>query len=147
MRRIRRPGSPLLACAVGLALAGCFGSSRPSRFYTLSALEVRDGAASPVSASSLAAAAASPAAATLAVGPVEIPDYLDRQQIVTRTGTNGLVLAEFDRWGGTLDREITRSLVATLGQQLAPRSIAVVPWRSTRLGAAPAAYRAAVRIA
>jgi hypothetical protein len=147
MRRSRRRWSPLLACAVGVALAGCVGSSRPSRFYTLSPLEVRDGvAASPVVASSLAADAASPVAATLAVGPVEVSDYLDRPQIVTRTGTNGLVLADFDRWGGTLDREITRSLVATLGQQLAPRSIAVAPWRSVRLGPSPAAYRAAVRI-
>jgi len=27
---------PLFACAMSLALAGCLGSSRPSRFYTLS---------------------------------------------------------------------------------------------------------------
>jgi uncharacterized lipoprotein YmbA len=141
MRRILRPGSTLLACVAGVALAGCVGSSRPSRFYTLSPLDAVDGAAPP-----LAAADAPRAAATLAVGPVEIPDYLDRQQIVTRTGTNGLVLGDFDRWGGTLDREITRSLVATLEHRLAPRSIAVVPWRSTRLGSAPAEYRAAVRI-
>src|SRR5690349_19923056 len=122
MRPLRRRSSPLLACAVGVALAGCVGSSRASRFYTLSPAEVPDGAA------------ASPVAATLAVGPVEIPDYLDRQQIVSRTGTNELVLADFDRWGGTLDREIDRSLVATLGPRLAPRSIAVAPWRSALLG-------------
>jgi uncharacterized lipoprotein YmbA len=139
MRRARRRPSSLLACAVAAALAGCVGSSRPSRFYTLSPSEVREGEAAP-------AVAGSSPAATLAVGPVEIPDYLDRAQIVTRTGANGLALADFDRWGGTLDRDITRSLVATVGQRLAPRSIAVAPWRSARLGASPAAYRASVRI-
>jgi uncharacterized lipoprotein YmbA len=64
----------LLACGLSLALSGCIGSSRAARFYTLAPLEGpagRDHAR---------------AGATLAVGPVEIPEYVDRQQIVTRAG-------------------------------------------------------------
>src|SRR6267378_3040726 len=91
---------PLFACAMSLGLAGCLGSSRPARFYTLAPLQIRDG---PGSTST---------DATLAIGPVEIPDSIDRPQIVTRTGANELVVAEFDRWGSSLDREITASLVS-----------------------------------
>ena len=112
---------PLLACLISLALAGCFGTSRPSRFYTLEPLQVRDGPG------------ATAPEVTLAVGPVELPDYVDRPQIVTRSGNNELVIAEFERWGGSLEKQISGSLVATLRDRLASRQIAVVPWRSTVL--------------
>lgn len=118
--------SPLLACVVSLALTGCLGSSRPSRFYSLEPLQVLDGPAPP------------PAGATLAVGPVELPDYIDRPQIVTRSGTNELVIAEFERWGGSLEKQISGSLVATLRDRLAPRRIAVVPWKSAVLSSGTA---------
>jgi len=123
----------LFACAMPLALAGCLGSSRPARFYTLAPVQVRDGTA--------------PAAtdATLAIGPVEIPDSIDRQQIVTRTGANEVVVAEFDRWGSSIDGQITSSLVTTLGDRLAPQQIAVAPWRSAILSGSPT-YRAAVSV-
>ncbi len=124
---------PLFACALSLALAGCLGSSRPSRFYTLDPLQVRDGPASPRTD------------ATLAIGPVEIPDYVDRPQIVTRTGANELVVAEFDRWGSSLDNQVTGSLVATLRDRLASQQIAVAPWRSAILSGA-ATYRVAVSV-
>jgi uncharacterized protein len=112
---------PLLAGAMSLALAGCLGSSRPARFYTLEPLQVRDGPGSTATS------------AMLAVGPVELPDYVDRPQIVTRSGANELIIAEFDRWGGSLDNQISTSLVATLRDRLAPQQIAVVPWRSAVL--------------
>ena len=131
MIQVRLP--PLFACAISLAFAGCLGSSRPARFYTLAPLTVRDGPASTVTD------------ATLAIGPVEVPDYVDRQQIVTRTGANELVVAEFDRWGSSLDNQITGSLVTTLRDRLASRQIAVAPWRSAILSGG-ATYRAAVSI-
>jgi uncharacterized lipoprotein YmbA len=84
--------------------------------------------------------------ATLAIGPVEIPNYVDRQQIVTRTGANELVVAEFDRWGASLENEISGSLVATLRDRLASQQIAVAPWRSAILSGVGATYRAAVSI-
>jgi uncharacterized protein len=134
MRR-RRPCWPLLlACALPLAMAGCLGSSRPSRFYTLAPLEIRDSPAS------------SATRATLEVGPVEIPDYVDRQQIVTRTGANELVMAEYDRWGGSLEREINRALVATVADRLASGNVLVAPWRSLTPAPGAAGYRAAVSI-
>jgi uncharacterized protein len=124
----------VLASAISLALAGCLGSSRPSRFYTLAPLQVRDGVGS------------TPTDAKLAVGPVEIPDSIDRPQIVTRTGANELVMAEFDRWGSALDSEISGSLVATLRDRLASQKVAVAPWRSATLSGGGATWRAAVSV-
>ena len=123
----------LLACAMSLVLAGCFGTSRPARFYTLDPVQVRE---SPGSMGS---------DAVLAVGPIDLPDYVDRPQIVTRTGTNELVIAEFDRWGGSLDNQINGSLVTTLQDRLAPGQVAVLPWRSS-MRSDGTSYRVAVSI-
>jgi uncharacterized lipoprotein YmbA len=116
-------------------MVGCVGSSRAARFYTLAPLESRDAPASSGADDS-----------TLALGPVEIPEYLERQQIVTRTRANELVLADFDRWGGSLEREISRALVATLSDRLASRNIRVAAWRSVTLPPVTSGYRAAVSI-
>jgi len=125
---------PLFACAMSLALAGCLGSSRPSRFYTLAPLQIRNGQGG------------TPPEATLAIGPVEIPESIDRPQIVTRTGANELEVAEFDRWGGALDSEISGALVATVRDRLASQQIAVAPWRSAILSGVGPSYRAAVSV-
>jgi len=125
---------PLFACAMSLALTGCLGSSRPSRFYTLAPLQIRNGQGG------------TPPDATLAIGPVEIPESIDRPQIVTRTGANELVVAEFDRWGGSLDTEISGALVATVRDRLASQQIAVAPWRSAILSSVGPSYRAAVSV-
>jgi len=124
---------PLLACAMVLALVGCIGTSRPARFYTLEPLQVRDGPG------------ATSTDATLAVGPIDLPDYVDRPQIVTRTGSNELVIAEFDRWGGSLDSQINGSLVAALQDRLAARRVAVVP-RSSSMRSGATSYRLVVGI-
>jgi uncharacterized lipoprotein YmbA len=124
--------STLLACGLSLVLPACIGSSRPARFYTLAPLAVPDGRA------------AGDADATLAVGPVEIPEYVDRNQIVTRAGEHGVAMAEFDRWAGPLEREITRCLVATLADRLGPAHVA--PWRSVAVGPGAPAHRVVVSI-
>jgi uncharacterized lipoprotein YmbA len=80
------------------------------------------------------------------VGPVTLPSYLDRRQIVTRSGQNEIDLAEFDRWGGSLDEEITRLLVISLTRQLASKGITVVPWSSVNLANAPLLYRIPVNL-
>jgi uncharacterized lipoprotein YmbA len=132
MTHVRLP--PLFACAMSLALASCLGTSRPSRFYTLAPLQIRNGQGG------------TPPDATLAIGPVEIPESIDRPQIVTRTGANELVVAEFDRWGGSLDSEISGALVATVRDRLASQQIAVAPWRSAILSGVGPSYRAAVSL-
>jgi len=124
----------LLVCTLVALFSGCFGTSPTSRFYTLTPVETRK----PSVNSGLDVA--------VMVGPVTIPDYLDRRQIMTRSGRNELILAEFDRWGGSLDGEITRVLIAGLGERLAPIRIAVLPWRSSSLTEARRIYRIPIAV-
>jgi uncharacterized protein len=57
-------------------------------------------------------------AATIAVKPVDIAKYLDRTQIVRRTGPYQLEALEFDRWGEGLSEMVTRVLIENLSQRL-----------------------------
>jgi uncharacterized lipoprotein YmbA len=124
-----------IICGLPSVLTGCFGTSPDSRFYTLTPVENRN-----------ASLTTSPDAAVI-VGPITIPDYLDRRQIVTRSGQNRIVLAEFDRWGGSLDGEIMRVLVASLADRLVSRRIAVFPWKFAPLAEARTVYRIPVSVA
>lgn len=124
---------PLAACLISL-LAGCFGTSLPTRYYTLSPPENRGGPAPAVYD------------AVLAVGPVNIPDYLDRRQIVSRTGQNGIVLAEFDQWGGSLDDEITRVLVTGIAERMDSLHIAVLFGKFPAMADTGRDYRIPVKV-
>jgi len=107
------------AVIFSFALSGC-GSSRPAKVYILSAAQP------PATAAKGVIPSAPPA--TVGVGPIQIPDYLDRPQIVTRTAQHELVVAQFDRWGGSLRHDITRVLLENLSALLPSDRASVVPW-------------------
>lgn len=92
--------------------------TRPSEFYVLSAE-----AGTPVAGR---AHAAKPLA--LGLGPIEVPDILDRPQIVTRPQPNRITLAEYDRWGGDLRRDLARVLSQNLMSRLDTDSVVLYPW-------------------
>src|SRR5512135_1083107 len=92
------------ALALAVLLCAC-GSTAPSRFYTLSPVAVN----APMDRDPLPQGGL-----TVGVGPVGIPDYLERPHIVTRNGDNGLDLAEYDRWAGSLKQDIMRVLIQDL---------------------------------
>ena len=94
----------LILVATTVWLAGC-ARSPAARFYTLNPLG-RQEAKAPFGRT--------PDPVSVTIAPVEIPDYLDRPQIVTREGRNGLKLAEFDRWGGSLGDNIAAVLAENL---------------------------------
>ncbi|UFS70651.1 ABC-type transport auxiliary lipoprotein family protein [Geomonas sp. RF6] len=96
-----------IAGALTLCLAGC-ASSPHTRFYTLH----------PVGERQVERTATPAAPVSVFVRPVDIPDYLDRPQIVTRSGHNELVLAEFDRWAGSLADDITAVVAEDLSRLL-----------------------------
>lgn len=106
-------GKILLVLAATALLAGCAGSPS-SRFYTLTPLGAPQ-------------APPGAAASHLAVNiePVDIPDYLDRPQIVTREGNNEVKVAEFDRWAGSLGENISDVLAEDLGQLLGSDGVVV----------------------
>lgn len=97
-------------------LAGCMGS-QPTRLYTLS--EMPDG-------TEVSTTAPGPA---IGVGPVTLPKYLDRPQIVTHANTNELNQADFDQWGGDLEDNINRVMASNLSKILNTNHVSFYPWR------------------
>ena len=102
-----------------LLLVGCATSSPPVNFYALRALEGSEQLSEKKSATS---------DLTIGLGPVELPEMLDRPQIITRTGDHRLQFAEFDRWAGSLRNDFTRILAENLSLLLNTEDIVVYPW-------------------
>jgi len=65
---------------------------------------------------------------TIGVGPVHLPEYLDRPEIVTRINPNELKLAELDIWAEPLQVNFTRVLVENISRLLSTEPVAVFPW-------------------
>lgn len=116
------PFKVLAACAL-LALSMAIGcaSTEPSRFYLLSS----------VPGDSEAKRQVSEHCTSLAIAPVRLPDYLDRPQIVTRSGKNELLMAQFDRWAEPLAETFPRILAQNLSHLLCTKAIFLYPWKSS----------------
>ena len=105
---------------IALLISGGCANTKPSRFYTLSPLATSE--------SETQASAEAPGLA-IGVGPVKLPEHLDRPQIVTRTSRNELRLAEFDRWAGPLQDDFSRILAENLSILLSTGRVSLYPWR------------------
>lgn len=112
MRGSRVARLAIAATLIGCALSGCSVSS-PSRFYTLE----------PVAA---AGSGASMKAAIL-VGPVSVPDAVDRPEFVVHSGPNRVDIDEFNRWASPLSDGIAQTVVADLGKLLDDPDVAAAP--------------------
>jgi uncharacterized lipoprotein YmbA len=64
----------------------------------------------------------------LGIGPVKLPAYLDRSEVVTRSSPNALRVAEFNRWAEPLEDNFTRVVAMNLGVLAATDSVSVYPW-------------------
>ncbi|WP_447970328.1 PqiC family protein [Nitrospira sp. M1] len=64
----------------------------------------------------------------IGVGPVEIPSYVDRDQMVIHAGESEVELLEFDRWAEPLEKNLTRVLIANVSQLLSDGGTTVVRW-------------------
>jgi uncharacterized lipoprotein YmbA len=62
------------------------------------------------------------------VGPVIIPSYLDRPQLVTRVTETELDVNEFARWASPLDELIAETVGANLLSYLALGDVVQFPW-------------------
>ena len=91
-----------------LLLSAC-GSPPRERFYTLDAPEP------PVAADG---------APTIAIGPVNIPELVDRPQLVVRVRVNEVVVTEQQRWAEPLRGAIARVVAANLATALGARVVA-----------------------
>ncbi len=110
-----------LALAMALLLTGC-ARSTPIQYYQLSAL--RDDHAP--------AEFALPKEVTIGLGPVLLPEYLARPQIVSRTSANRLALADRERWAEPLAENLPRVLSEDLSALLGTDRILLHPWSSSR---------------
>jgi uncharacterized protein len=101
-------------------IAGC-GTSQSPRIYTLNTM--------PLPAHDDDLREEDPGV-IVGIGPIEIPDYLDQAQIITRTSANQLSIAEFDLWGGSLREDVARVLVENIRPLLRPAGVSVLFWKS-----------------
>ncbi|MDQ6624500.1 MAG: PqiC family protein, partial [Verrucomicrobiota bacterium] len=92
----------LLLCLGLTTLAGCGGSS--DQFYRLEATS--------------AAAVTGSSGLSVAVGPVALPGYIDRPEIVFQNGPNEFQIPPHARWIGSLQENIARVLASDLGRAL-----------------------------
>ena len=114
MRRKIRPMLWLLA--LSLLLIGC-GSSPPNNYYVLSAQEFP------------AATADTPA---IGVGPIEVPEYLIRQNLVYNHDENTLHIFSLDLWGEPLVDGIQRVMALNLSGLLHTQNMRFFPWNPQR---------------
>lgn len=104
MQATRLAAPRVLLATLVLTLAACATSPAP-RFYTL------DHPLPPVSADPVAGP-------RIIVGPVAVPERVDRPQLVVRQGEHQVRLLEQHRWAAPLPDEIARVLAAQLSSLL-----------------------------
>ncbi len=110
----------LLGCCLLLLLAAC-GATRPSYFYLLTPLEQTD-------------AARQNGYPGVVVGPVTLPEYLQRPQIVRRNRANEIGFDEFHRWAEPLQANFSRVVAENLSLLLNSSRITLYPgYRATQL--------------
>jgi len=128
---------PALA-AVALAVTGCSkpfgGSDDPSRYYLLTPEPAQP------SAQARSTAARGP---IVGVSHVELSDHLKREEIVTRSAGNQVVLADLDRWAAEPESSIATVLAQNLSNMIPSDRVILLP--STRT--IPLDYRVQVNIA
>jgi hypothetical protein len=113
---------PIVTCgAVVVLLFGC-ATTTPSKFYTLHALTSEVAGERSVSVKD---------AVGVGIGPLSLPALLDRPQIVTRTSSNELSFAEFDRWAEPLDKNLYRVLTENMSTLFNTDHVYAYPWKSS----------------
>jgi uncharacterized lipoprotein YmbA len=102
-----------------LVVAGCsFLVPRPdpTRFYVLTTTAKE--------------ASGRPTGLTIGLGPVTIPPYLERPEIMTRVADNELRPSPIDRWAAPVGTQIARTLSHDLTALLGLDRVVLHPWYS-----------------
>ena len=108
----------LILVATMMVLCSCLGRSQPTRFYLLQpTLSLQAGQAAPAKEGLI-----------IGVGPVEIPEYLDRPQIVTRISKSEFQVDEFNQWAESLTFSISTILAQNLSVLLTTDNLYIFPW-------------------
>jgi uncharacterized lipoprotein YmbA len=113
-------GVVLTGVVVLCSLPGC-GTSKKSNYYMLDHI-VPVSTVRPVSER---------LEVQLGIGPVTLPEYLNRTQIVQRTGRHGIDIAEYHRWAEPMESSISRVLAENLSDLLITENITPYPRGAT----------------
>ena len=108
---ILRRTAVLFAAVLALTLVGCGGAKQ--KYYRLSS----DGPA-PVGTTGL----------SVGIGPVTLPGYLDRAELVFQSTTNEFQVPLDAHWTGTLKDNISNVLAANVGNRLRSGNVVSFPW-------------------
>ena len=105
---------------LALALSGCISvpNSPTPRFYVLQAV-YENQVSKKINITS---------DVLIGVGPVKIPEYQDRPQMVTQGKEKMLKFAQFDRWGESLDLGVARLIGEDLTVMLPGAKCTLYPW-------------------
>ena len=134
LKRFRRECSVwVLLSVLGVMLVGCAGSSGSSTFYMLRSMEG--------SQESLSTTDGEKTMSVL-VGPITLPGYLDRNQMVTVAGKNEMALDEFNRWAESLQNGFYRVLLEDLSSLLNTPEV----YRYDRGGSSSADYQVVIDV-
>jgi uncharacterized lipoprotein YmbA len=110
-----------LTCAVSAVLvSSCSSNGEPTRLYVLTSLTQVEPASRASGARDL----------SLGVGPVEVPQYVNRPAIVTGHDSPELQSAALAEWAEPLRDGFTRVLAENLSLLLATERVAIFPWQS-----------------
>ena len=109
----------LIAYGCLVLLSTACSHNQPVALYLLDAELVAPAASNPALANSHLA---------IGLGPIHLPDYLNRPQILQQVGENEYQLDEQHRWGEHLELNIARSLAQFLSKRLGVEQIIRYPW-------------------
>ena len=112
----------VLISVIVFGTAACIGGASPAtHHYVLSTVvDVPSGASATPSTPLV-----------VGIGPVRVPAYLDRPQMVIRRAPDVIEISEFDQWGEPLRDGITRVVAVNLARLLPDSRVVTFPWRST----------------
>jgi uncharacterized lipoprotein YmbA len=117
--------------AIAISLGGCSAIARTilapqkdiSKFYLITPVDS--------ATSAPAAVQSSGGGFTIGLGPIKLPPYLDRPEVVTRAAPNRLEISKEDRWGESLQNGFTRAMERDLAAQAGTQNIITFPWYAT----------------
>jgi uncharacterized lipoprotein YmbA len=117
----------MLMAGASLLIMGCLGfgegTQTSTKFYVLDSLQSSE--------DNIPAIAKLPDI-SIGVGPVRVPQYLERPQIVRRSSQNQLGLAEFAQWAEPIRVNFSRVLAENLSVLLDTEHVFRFPWLKSR---------------
>ena len=81
--------------------------------------------------------------AAIGIGPIRLPEYLDRRNIIVRNSRNEFELAEDSQWAEPVGDTVARVLADNLSVLLGTYRITQFPWRSSM----PVDYQLTIQVA